>query len=81
MSDVATKISVGKYDGTNGHMSFEIALDTLKRGGKVRRACWHEASSPIAFDNETREFVDIGIDVIVELSAADLLAEDWVEVF
>ena len=36
MSDAATKVSVGKYDGTTGHMSFEIALDVMKRGGKVR---------------------------------------------
>lgn len=79
MSDAATKVSVGKYDGTTGHMSFEIALDVMKRGGKVRRACWQGGWPPIFLDVKTGVFFDGP--AIAGFDTDDILAEDWVEVF
>jgi hypothetical protein len=87
MPDHTTKIAVGRYDGATGHMSFELALDALKRGQRVRRAVWPEgvsltlngAGTPEAvFEGrfEAEAFKGVALEGLL---GSNILAEDWVE--
>lgn len=67
------------YDGVNGHMSFEVALDVLKQGGTVRRAAWPEHET-ITLDTAQGAFVDRNLHVNVELTCASITSNDWIEV-
>lgn len=77
-----TKMNVGSYDGTNGHMSFEVALDVMKRGGHVRRASWGDEAAELWIHAghlvarlPNKEPVTIG-----GIDDSAVLADDWIEV-
>lgn len=69
--------SVGKYDPATGLMSFELALDAMKRGRKVTRknycaiTYWEITDGQLTFGHSR---------VPTTIDAVDLLAEDWIEV-
>lgn len=71
--------SVGKYDPATGHMSFELALDAIKRGKSVRRVSWIFEGSISHVKDAGFMFSD-GKQLEFGMGAAELLAEDWIEV-
>lgn len=72
--------SVGKYDPATGHMSFELALDAMKRGKKVARKGYE--GSWWQFINRELTFTTYEGDSThhTRIYTEDLLAEDWYEV-
>ena len=62
------------YDAVSGLSSFDIALQSIQKGGKVRRAKW-PAGAYIERRGEALQKMNLP----AALGDADLLADDWEE--
>ena len=69
-----------KYNAATGAMCFASALVSMKKGGKVRRAGWHEDCGYTRIDGgEILLSVRGNAAIPANLDDEDILAEDWQE--
>lgn len=70
--------SVGVFNAANGLMSFELALDSMKRGNKARRSIWPK-DEWVRLDLVEGDFLS-ETGAYHFLSTDDILSTEWLDV-